>query len=197
LESALESFDGAAAVELTWHSFELDPGAPAAHDGTYAERLARKYGRTAEDSAALLGSMREMAQREGLDLRFGQIRGGNTFDGHRLIALALAEGRQGEMKERLMHAYFSEGALVSDAATLRRLAVETGLSAERVDELLAGDAFSEQVRVDEYTAQRLGIDAVPFFILDRRLAVRGALDSEQMLGALEQAALGGASPPDT
>ena len=188
LEAALESFAGAEDVELRWHAFELDPDAPAAHEGTYAERIARKYGRTPEESADLLDSMREMAAAEGLALRFEQIRGGNTFDGHRLIALALEHGLQGEMKERLMRAYFSEGELLSDAPTLRRLALETGLPAEEVDELLAGEGFAEEVRVDEYTAQRLGIDAVPFFILDRRMAVRGALDSAELLGALEQAA---------
>lgn len=179
---------GAESVELRWHAFELDPDAPAVHEGTYAERVARKYGRAPEESATLLDSMSEMAAAEGLELRFGQIRGGNTFDGHRLIALALEHGLQGEMKERLMRAYFSEAALLSDAATLRRLALETGLPAEEVDELLGGEGFTEEVRVDEYTAQRLGIDAVPFFILDRRTAVRGALDSADLVRALEQAA---------
>ena len=192
LESALESFDGAAEVELRWHAFELDPNAPAAHEGTYAERIERKYGRTPEESAALLGSMSEMAAAEGLELRFDRIRGGSTFDGHRLIALAAEHELQGEMKERLMRAYFSEGELLSDPAALRRLATETGLPAEKVEELLAGESFAEEVRVDEYTAQRLGIDAVPFFILDRRVAVRGALDSAELLRALEQTAAGSA-----
>ncbi|HXD55153.1 MAG TPA: DsbA family protein [Solirubrobacteraceae bacterium] len=78
LEAALEFFAGADDVELRWHAFELDPDAPAAHEGTYAERIARKYGRTPEESAALLDSMSEMAAPEGLELRFEQIRGGNT-----------------------------------------------------------------------------------------------------------------------
>lgn len=187
LEAALDAFEGAGEVELTWHAFELDPNAPPAHEGTYAERIAHKYGRTPEESAALLDSMREMAAAEGLDLRFEQIQGANTFDGHRLVALAATHGLQGEMKERLMRAYFSEGELLSDPATLRRLALEVRLPTDAVEELLAGESFAEEVRVDEFTAQRLGIDAVPFFIIDRRLAVRGAIDSSELVRALEKA----------
>lgn len=188
LEGALAAFDRAGDVEVTWHSFELDPAAPAAYDGEYVARLASKYGRSPEEAAAMLAGMTEMAAAEGLELRFDRIRAGSTFDGHRLLHLALEEDLQGPMKERLMRGYLTEGELISDPGTLRRLALEVGLPEARVEELLAGDAFGEQVRLDEYTAQRLGIDAVPFFVFDRRLAVRGAQDSALLLQALHRAA---------
>ena len=192
LEAALGEFEGAEEVHLRWHSFELDPSAPAAYEGEHVDRIAAKYGRTREEIAASLESMREMAAAEGLELNFELIRAGNTFDGHRLLQLAGEHGLQSEMKERLMHAYFSEGALVSDREVLRRLAGEAGLPADAMEDLLAGEAYGEQVREDEHTAHRLGIDAVPFFIIDRRLAVRGALDAPQLLVALRQAAVSSA-----
>lgn len=188
LEAALASFEGADDVEILWHSFELDPGAPPAYEDDYVSRVARKYGRTPQEAGELASAMAETAAAEGLELNFERIRAGSTFDGHRLLALALEEGVQGAMKERLMRAYLTDGELISDPGTLRRLAGELGLPEERVQELLASDAFAEPVRVDEYTAQRLGIDAVPFFILDRRLAIRGALEPGEMLHALRQAA---------
>jgi predicted DsbA family dithiol-disulfide isomerase len=92
------------------------------------------------------------------------------------------------MKERLMRAYVSDGELNSAHSVLRRLGIEVGLQADAVDQMLAGEDRAEQVREDEFTAQRLGIDAVPFFIFDRRLAARGALDPPQLLEALRQAA---------
>jgi predicted DsbA family dithiol-disulfide isomerase len=188
LEAALASFEDADDVAVRWHSFELDPGAPAAYEGDHAERIARKYGRTREEVEASLASMRAMAAAEGLELNFDRVRSGNTFDGHRLLQLASEHGLQDTMKERLMRAFHTDGELVSDHAVLERLGVETGLPEAAVREMLAGDAYGEQVREDEYTAQRLGIDAVPFFIIDRRLAARGALDAQQLLGALRQAA---------
>ena len=188
LEAALASFEGAEEVAIRWHSFELDPGAPAAYEGDHADRIARKYGRTREEVEASLAAMRAMAAAEGLELNFDRVRAGNTFDGHRLLQLALEHGLQDEMKERLMRAFHTDGELISDHSVLRRLGVETGLPQDAVEEMLAGDSYGEQVREDEHTARRLGIDAVPFFIIERRLAARGALDAPQMLGALQQAA---------
>jgi predicted DsbA family dithiol-disulfide isomerase len=188
LEAALDSFEGADEVEVRWHSFELDPAAPAAYEGDHAERIARKYGRTREQIVASLAAMRAMAESEGVELNFEAIRAGNSFDGHRLLQLASDYGLQDGVKERLMRAYFTDGELISDREVLRRLGVEAGLPEEAVDAMLASDDRGEQVREDELTAQRLGIDAVPFFIFDRQLAARGALDPPQLLEALRQAA---------
>ena len=54
--------------------------------------------------------------------------------------------------------------------------------------MLESDRFADEVREDEQTAARFGINGVPFFVLDRRLGVSGAQSVEVMLGALEQAA---------
>jgi len=188
LEAAIAAYEGADPVNVTWHSFELDPSAPAAYDTDAAAHLALKYGRTQEQAAAMLEQLTELASGDGLDLRFDISRGGNTFDGHRVVQLALRHGKQGEMKERLMRAYFTDGELVSDHATLRRLALEVGLPATEVDELLAGDELAEDVRTDEYTAAQLGIDAVPFFVVDRRYAARGAQPAEYLAEVLQRAA---------
>ncbi len=188
LEAALASFERAEDVAIRWHSFELDPGAPAAYEGDHAERIARKYGRTREEMEASLASMRAMAAAEGLELNFDRVRAGNTFDAHRLLQLAFEHGLQDPMKERLMRAFHTEGELISDHAVLQRLGSEIGLPEDAVAQMLASRALGEQVREDEQTAQQLGIDAVPFFIIDRRLAARGALDALQLLGALQQAA---------
>ena len=67
--------------------------------------------------------------------------GGSTFDGHRLVHLAAAHGQQDAMKERLLRAYFSEGALISDHATLQALGVDVGLPADDVRELLLDRAL--------------------------------------------------------
>ncbi len=90
------------------------------------------------------------------------------------------------MKERLLRAYFSEGELISDPATLERLATEVGLPAEEVSELLAGDRFADEVRDEELTAQQLGIRAVPTFVVDRALGASGAHPPDQLLALLRQ-----------
>lgn len=186
-ESALAAFEHRDEVSVTWRSFELDPGAPLERAGDLAEHLARKYGSSLEQARMMQEQMTEVAAGEGLEFRFDIARDGNTFDAHRLTHLAAAHGLQDAMEERLMRAYLTEGALMSDEAVLRRLAAEVGLPAGEVDELLAGDGYASDVRDDERTAASLGISAVPFFVVDRRYGAPGAQPPEVLLGLLRRA----------
>jgi predicted DsbA family dithiol-disulfide isomerase len=192
-EAALAGYEHRDEVTVTWRSFELDPGAPAQrpHDG--ATHLAEKYGMTREKALEMQAQMTETAARDGLDFRFDLARGGNTFDAHRVIHLAAAHGKQDAMKERIMRAYLTEGALISDHDTLTRLAVEVGLPAGEVADMLASDGFADAVRDDERTAQQLGIHAVPFFVVDRAIGASGAHPAPALLELLRQARA--ANPP--
>jgi predicted DsbA family dithiol-disulfide isomerase len=182
-EAALAAFEHRDEVRVTWRSFELDPSAPPAREGDGAAHLARKYGTGREQALAMHERMTATAAEDGLDFRFDLARGGNTFDAHRLVHLAEAQGVQDAMKERLMRAYLTEGELMSDHATLERLATEVGLPAGDVRDMLATDRFAADVRDDERTATSLGITAVPFFVVDRRIGAAGAQPPE-VLGEL-------------
>ena len=179
-EAALEQFDGD--VDIRWRSFELDPTAPAARERSGAEHLAEKYGMSVEEARARQQQLRDIAAGDGLDMRFDLTRSGNTFDGHRLLQLAAEHGLQGEMKERLLRAHHTEGELLSDHATLVRLAEEVGVPG--AEEMLASDRFAAEVRDDERAAGELGIQAVPTFVVDRRVGVAGAQPADVLLQLL-------------
>lgn len=182
-EAALAAFEHRDAVRVTWRSFELDPGAPRVRAVDAAAHLAEKYGTTRERAQAMHAQMTEVAAGEGLRFRFDLARGGNTFDAHRLVHLGAAHGVQDAVKERLLRAYLGEGEPIGDPAVLRRLAVEAGLPADEVRDVLAGDRYAAEVREDERTAASLGISAVPFFVVDRALGASGAQPPE-VLGQL-------------
>jgi predicted DsbA family dithiol-disulfide isomerase len=186
-ETALEQFAHRDEVTILWRSFELDPEAPIAAEGTATERLAGKYGMSLERAAQLHAEMTERAAAEGLDFRFDRARGGNTFNAHRLIHLAATYGHQAAAQERLMRAYFTEGEPISDPETLIRLVAELGVDPAEARDALELDRFAEDVREDEQLAAQLGIQGVPFFVLDRRYGVSGAQPPEVLLGALERA----------
>jgi predicted DsbA family dithiol-disulfide isomerase len=90
------------------------------------------------------------------------------------------------MKERLLRAYFSEGELMSDHATLVRLAGEVGLEEDEVRAMLGGQRYAAAVRDDERTAAALGIRAVPTFVIDRAFGVSGAQPPAELLAFLRQ-----------
>ena len=182
-EAALAEFEHRDDVSVTWRSFELDPQAPAQRPVDSATHLAEKYGMSRDEALARPRSLAEVAAGDGLDMRSDLARGGNTFDAHRLVQLAKANGLQDAMKERLMRAYHTEGESIGDTETLRRLAVEVGLPEDEVRDVLASDRYAADVREDERTAVSLGINAVPFFVVDRRMGAAGAHPA-QALGEL-------------
>jgi predicted DsbA family dithiol-disulfide isomerase len=188
-EAALARFPQRSAVELVWRSFELDPSAvPSGQvQGTYADRLAAKYGRSLPQAQEMLDTMTATAAGEGLDFRFDLATGGNTFDAHRLLHLALARGVQDALKERLDAATFTQGLSVSDHDALTALAVEVGLDEDEVRAVLASDRYADAVRADEQQAAAYGISGVPFFVVDGRYGVSGAQPAEVLLSALTQA----------
>ncbi len=184
--NALANFEHRDEVEVTWRSFELDPGAPAAPEGDRVERLARKYGTTREMAEERQRQIAELAAADGLEMRFELVRDGNTFDAHRLLHLAAAHGRQDAVTQRLFRARFAEGVLLSEHDELERLATEAGLPAGEVSELLAGDRFADAVRADERTASELGITAVPFYVVDRAMGASGAQPPQVFAQLLER-----------
>jgi predicted DsbA family dithiol-disulfide isomerase len=186
-ERAVAAFGHPGEVAVTYRSFELDPDAPAQRTGTQAEHLARKYGMTIAQAEQASQQMTERAAADGLEFRFDLIRGGNTFDAHRLLHLAKDHGLQPEMKERLLRATFTEGLPVADQPTLVRLATEAGLPASVAQAVLDGDAYAGAVRADEQQAMRYGITGVPFFVADGKYAVSGAQPPEVLLELLRRA----------
>ncbi len=187
-EAALGRFAHRDDVEVVWRSFELDPSAErTGRPGGVSERLAAKYRITLDEVRQMQQRVTEAAAGEGLDLRFDGAIPANTVDAHRVIHLASRHGLQGQMKERLLRAHFTDGEAVGEADTLVRLGAETGLDPDAVRELLAGDDLTDEVRTDEDEARALGITGVPFFVIDRRYGVSGAQPSELLLEALDQA----------
>ena len=102
LEGALARFPHRSDVRVTWHAFELDPGAPRVRPPgiSHVERIAKKYGMPIAKAEAATQNLVEVAAAEGITMRFDRIQGGNTFDAHRVIHLAGERGVQDAVKER-------------------------------------------------------------------------------------------------
>ena len=186
-EQALAQFSHADDVTVTYRSFELDPAAPTSRTGTHDEHLARKYGLTVERAHELNEQMTQTAAAEGLDFHFERIRGGNTFDAHRLLHLARDRGLQLELKERLLLATFTEGEPIADRDALVKLAADVGINPDEARQVLDSDTYADDVRADEQQAAAYGITGVPFFVVDQKYGVSGAQPAGVLLEVLQRA----------
>ena len=189
LERALALWDGEGREppQIEWLPFELNPDLPA--EGTdRASYIAQKFGGP-ERAREIYARVSEAGRRAGLDFDFDRIvRQPNTFDAHRLIALADAGTQQDALVERLFRGYFLEGCDLTRHDVLADLAAESGLARERCVEVLAGSDQAPRVHAHERWAHGVGVSGVPFFVIDRRYGLSGAQPPEALVEAMREAA---------
>ncbi|WP_313999546.1 DsbA family oxidoreductase [Xanthocytophaga flava] len=177
-EKALQQFSDAGAVEVEWHSFQLDPSIEAGHGKNLYEYLSERKGISYEQSVQMHRQVTQMAKEAGLTYNFDNAVVANSFDAHRMIQLAKKHNLGDEAEERLFKAYFTEGKDFSDHETLVLLGQEIGLQENDIRQVLASDDFGYEVEKDIREAQTIGVRGVPFFVFNRKYAVSGAQPSD-------------------
>ena len=187
LEAALERFPHRDEVEVVWRSFQLDPSIPEGETHATLPALAAKYGATVEQMRATMTRVEQVAAEEGLEYHLAEGISGNTSLAHELLHLAAEHGRQGELKERLLHAHFTEARSVFDVDSLVELAAEVGLDADEARAALTERRYRAAAAEDSATAQLLGATGVPFFVVDRKYGAAGAQPADLLLQILERA----------
>ena len=172
-------------VRVNWLPFFLNPDTPAAGE-PYREFLEAKFGGPIK-AEAVLDKVRDVAADDGLVYAFERIQTRpNTLAAHRLMYRAQAQGQKPERIQALGHAlfagHFQEGRDIGDLDTLADIAAACGERREAVREWLAGRGELDKVKRMAEGVRRQGIEGVPFFILNRKMALSGA-QSAAVLGA--------------
>ena len=191
LEAALTLPDGPKDVRMSWRPFELNPDLPPEGIERAVYR-ARKFGAAA--SAALDAKMAKTGHELGITFAFERMaRTPNTRLAHRLIWEAERQCRQNELVERLFAGYFERGLDIGARQVLESLATEAGLETRGVHRALDDGESLAAVIALELEGLRLGVAAVPFFILPGRFGVSGAQSPEFWRKVLAQ--IGAAAAP--
>lgn len=187
LEQALEQFSHKDQVEVTYMSYELDPNSPKDFGKSYGELLAAKYGMSAKKAKRTLDGITQRAASAGLTYKFDKMIPTNTFDAHRLTKFAKRNGKETEMTETLLSAFFTEGKHIGDRETLADLAASIGLDREEALNTLHDEkAYENEVRADQQMARQIGIKGVPFFVINEKYALSGAQPVEAFAEALQK-----------
>jgi predicted DsbA family dithiol-disulfide isomerase len=172
---------------LSWRAFELNPDLPS--DGIPRELyLSAKFGSYGA-AERLYSAISDAGRADGIEFAFERIRRTpNTLRAHRLIHLAGEKGCAERVVESLFRAYFLEGQDIGRIETLAELAAHAGLDQAETRQYLTGDSGTTEVRAEQHRARRLGIHAVPYFVLERGYAISGAQEPEMFLPMFDIAA---------
>jgi predicted DsbA family dithiol-disulfide isomerase len=186
LEQALERVAGEVEADIHFQPFELNPGmGPEGQD--IFEHITEKYGSTAAQQEQSRETIRQRGAEVGFTFNMSK-RGRiyNTFDAHRLLHWAEAQGGQRALKEKLFEAYFTRGEDPSSHAVLVQAALDAGLDQEQARAVLESNAYADEVRQREYYWQRAGIRSVPAIVINERHLISGGQPPEVFEEALRQ-----------
>jgi predicted DsbA family dithiol-disulfide isomerase len=164
-------------LRVSWRPFQLNPD--MALDGMERNNyLARKFG-NAEKAAALYDRIDLVGASEGIAFQFAAIRRTpNTVDAHRLARYAHDLGLQDRIMENLFRGYFLEGADIGERETLIDLAGRSGINPADSANFLESGTYAAEVRAEDVTARRIGIQGVPCFVFNGRHVLSGAQPAE-------------------
>ncbi|MGZ5966864.1 MAG: DsbA family oxidoreductase [Polyangiales bacterium] len=171
-------------AKIVFHPFLLDPGTPA-EGADLRERLRAKY---RVDPEKMFARVEQAARESGIPLDFAKVRRTpNTLPAHVLIGHAEERGTQLALVRAIFEAYFLQGKDVGDPDVLAEIASHHGFEVDEARGLATNESERERVRAEAQASAEEGVQGVPFFVLDQRLAFSGAQPIQIFLRAFDQA----------
>ena len=185
LEKALSNFVHKDKVTVRHRAFQLDPSINQTLPTSLM--LAEKYKVDAEQVKAMQENVCSIADGEGLCYNLENTLSGNTFDAHRLLLWSASLDKQDELLEAMYSSYFEKERPLFSHSDLVLVATGVGIDADKVEEILTSDKFSDEVIADRNLAAQLGATGVPFFVFDMKFGLSGAQPLEAFNKTLENA----------
>ena len=176
--------------QINWLPYFLNPDTPKAGE-SYRAYLETKFG-GAKEVDRIQANVAEAGRDADVEFRFDRIATRpNTLRAHRLVYRVQSIGHHSDeveaLVERLFVAHFQRGEDIGDIATLAAIAADCGDVKDQVAAYLESDEDATKLKSLAAKVGKLGVDGVPFFIIERRLTVSGAQTGVLLAAAILQA----------
>lgn len=185
-EKALEQFPEKNNIELTWRSFQLDPDLKTQPEKDSLQYFMDRKGVSLERAEEMYDHVTQVGKNSDIEFKFENQKVANTFRGHLLIKLAQSKNLANEAEEALFIAQFIDGKNVDDEATLIEIGKSISLNEGEIKTALTSEELKFEVTQDFQMARQMGINAVPFFVINDKYGVSGAQPPAQLLEVLEK-----------
>lgn len=172
LDRAIKKFN-TEKFKITWRPFQLNPNMQA--DGMdRTEYLVSKFG--SEDAAkTIYDNIFEEGEKEEIHFQFDDIKiTPNSFNSHRLLALAYQKKIQDRMIEDIFQSYFIRGEDIGDPTVLLDIAIKHNIDEDEFKNYLMNKENIEPLANEEIQARKMGINSVPTFIVNQQIVINGA-----------------------
>lgn len=185
--NALKNFEHKDQVQVVHRAFQLNPDAPADEQRLTLEVLGEKYGGGVEGARQMTEQVTQVAAQDGLEFHLDKTMSGNTLNAHRLLVSIENSEDQYKLLKAMFASYFTDAKSVFDTESLLEIVERAGLDKQWAFEILDSETAYGEVVSDQATAQSLGANGVPFFVVDRKFGISGAQPTQVFEQALAQA----------
>jgi len=187
LDIALRELHLTEDVDIKFRSFQLNPEMTGYSGEGMQELLSRKYNISLGEAGKNLREVGERAERVDLNYNFEIMKPTNTLDAHRLTKYAETLGKDFALAENILKGYFEKGALISDHDQLLDLAENADLAKPKVYEVLSNPkAYKDEVMEDIAMAEKLEINSVPYFLINKEHVIPGSESVETFVITLQK-----------
>ncbi|MEA5594960.1 DsbA family oxidoreductase [Rivularia sp. UHCC 0363] len=170
-ESKLEELD------IRWHPFLLDNSVP--NEGyEFRDFMQQRKGMSAQQLQQMFDYTRSMGEAVGVNLDFEKVRlAVNTTLSHRLIELA-PSSLKSQVVEAIYQAYFEEGLNLGNIDVIVAIAKSSGMDSPELAQQLNDKNARDAIAIKSDHARSLGINSVPFFIINNEVKINGSQSKE-------------------
>ncbi len=171
------------AVEIRWHPFLLDNSVP--NEGyEFRNFMQQRKGMSPQQLQQMFDYTRGMGEAAGVTLDFEKVRlAVNTTLSHRLIELT-PQPLKSKVVEAIYKAYFEEGLNLGSVDNLVSIAKSCGIDSPELAEQLNDKNARDAIVIKSDKARSLGINSVPFFIINNEVKISGSQSKETFLKQL-------------
>jgi predicted DsbA family dithiol-disulfide isomerase len=186
MEAGLKLLGHEITPKIVWRPFQLNPDMP--NEGMNRKNYRTKKFGSWERSMAMDAEVASTGQSLGLQFNYDEVlMTPNTLAGHRLLWWAEQRNQQGPLAESLFRAYFTEGSDIGRHDVLAEVAAGVGLPLSEARAFLDSDAGKKNVEEEALKGLELGLEGVPFFLINGVPALSGAQTTGAFLEVFQRA----------
>jgi predicted DsbA family dithiol-disulfide isomerase len=187
LTRALGNLSGDVETRLRWHPFRMaapkEHAPPRSFHDYLAERLPQGISVPFAEK-----SLTDAGKELGIEFHFEKLGAlPSTSEAHRLVQLAVNEGRQANVATAIFRAYFERGADIGDVEVLTGIGGEAGLPATLLQKFRETREGDSAIAGSEDRLRGFGVRSVPNLLFGGRVLVPGTVNVATYVHALDQA----------
>ncbi|MBE9216756.1 DsbA family oxidoreductase [Plectonema cf. radiosum LEGE 06105] len=175
-------------LDISWHPFLLDNSVP--NEGyEFRDFMQKRKGMSAQQLQQMFDYTRLMGKAAGVALNFENVQlAVNTTLSHRLIELA-PSNLKNQVVEAIYKAYFEDGLNLGNIDVIVTIAKSSGMDISELSQQLNDKTAYNAIVLESDNARYLGINSVPFFIINNQgnqISISGSQSKEAFIEAFKE-----------